>query len=454
MKFLKAHWPLLLCSLLVALAVALRLTLYGNPRLSIANNDTITYVRSSEVNLFSWDAFTAKRLYTTNLIYNLLKNESSYEILVNGSGDTTRRRIQPGFTGVALFQVTLAVAGWGLLALVFAGRIKNPLLKITGVLLILLFAFTPPLADWDSLLTSESLTFSLFALQLSLLILLAFRLHEKPDLTWQNGLLLGAWGLIVFLWTFVRDTNLYILWIDLLLILGLLFLPAFRKQKYILGIAAFLIGLFVLGWASSMQSIRSIWTMREVYQVVILPSPANVQYMQTHAGMPPTDSPEWVAWFDANAKDAYIKFLLAHPGYVATVYFKDALTAFADNTQPYFNANELPGRDVLLQIGDAFHPESPLPFFMDFVLLLVLWLAVLKRGAAGERPWAWLATWIYLVANINLFIVIFGDSYGLIRHALMAVTAFRLFTWMFTIVLADLALTSPTKPNSLQAAPR
>jgi hypothetical protein len=41
---------------------------------------------------------------------------------------------------------------------------------------------------------------------------------------------------------------------------------------------------------------------------------------------------------------------------------------------------------------------------------------------------------------LNLFISIFGDTYALPRHALMAATMFRLFMWLFVIVEIDLAL--------------
>jgi hypothetical protein len=179
--------------------------------------------------------------------------------------------------------------------------------------------------------------------------------------------------------------------------------------------------------------------MGEVYYVVILPNPANVEFMQAR-GMPATGSPEFVDWFKTQAKDAYLEYLVLHPGYVVTVVFRDLLIAFGDTAQPYFNTGNLPWRNVLAPIGDALHPETPSPFFLDVILLLGMWSMALKRKIPGAIPWAWLATWLFLIASLNITVVILGDSFGLTRHALLATTAYRLIVWVFLIVLIDLAL--------------
>ncbi|MFM7195545.1 MAG: hypothetical protein ACKOYP_12310, partial [Bacteroidota bacterium] len=107
----------------------LRVKFYGDPALSIAGNDTITYVEAAQVPLFSAEIMTGRRLLTTNLIYKFFEPENGYEILVNGSVDTTRRVIQPGFDKIVILQLILSLLGWGALAWFVAENLRDPWLK-------------------------------------------------------------------------------------------------------------------------------------------------------------------------------------------------------------------------------------------------------------------------------------------------------------------------------------
>src|SRR5687768_8871463 len=86
-----------LVPLIILIASIFRIGIHGNPALSIATNDTDSYVESSRVPLFSSEMMTGRRLLSTNLIYKILEPKEGYEILVNGSVETRRRQIQPGF---------------------------------------------------------------------------------------------------------------------------------------------------------------------------------------------------------------------------------------------------------------------------------------------------------------------------------------------------------------------
>ncbi|MEN9562912.1 MAG: hypothetical protein RIR73_1156, partial [Chloroflexota bacterium] len=94
---------------------AFRLSVYGDLSLSIAGNDTITFVEGSQVPLFSADMMTGRRLLTTNLIYKIFEPDSGYEILVNGSLETSRRVFQEGFDGIVILQTIVSILGWSAL---------------------------------------------------------------------------------------------------------------------------------------------------------------------------------------------------------------------------------------------------------------------------------------------------------------------------------------------------
>jgi hypothetical protein len=122
---------------IIILASIFRIALYGDPALSIAGNDTSTYIKSAEAPLFSSEMMTGRRLLTTNLLYKVFKPRDGYQILINGSISTTRRGIQPGFTNIVITQLTFSLIGWGLLAFYISENIKHPFMKILSATVII-----------------------------------------------------------------------------------------------------------------------------------------------------------------------------------------------------------------------------------------------------------------------------------------------------------------------------
>ena len=437
---------------ILTLAICIRIKSQGDPRLSIANDDTLSYVSSSEVPLLSWGAFTGRRLFTTNLVYQLLKPDHGYKILVNGSSDTTKRRVQPSFVNVVLLQFFVSIIAWSVLTIAITNRLKNPIPKILGGLIIATFAFVPQIADWDSILTSESLSFSLLALQTGLLIDLAFRFTKDTRPTWPIFTLTTIWLAIVFFWTFLKDAHLYGIIVLAMMIAASLISGKFRKQGFIYMILLALAIFFLLGWSSSKNSARSQIQLTNVYKSDILSDPERVEFMRAY-GMPLPESPVYASWFLASAQNAYFKYLLFHPGYVITNYFEDAPYAFFENVQTYFNTKpQFLLRKALLPIGDILHPENSIPILVDFLILMGILGLLFLFGIPEDMAWGWLATWMFLFANTNMFVNIFGDVNALPRHALIATTLFRLFMWVFPIVLIDLIITFRKKPKAFRWA--
>ena len=73
MKFWLEHKYRIAVIAVILIAAILRIRWYGNPALSIAGNDTQTYVDASHVPLFSSEIMTGRRLLTTNLVYKFLE---------------------------------------------------------------------------------------------------------------------------------------------------------------------------------------------------------------------------------------------------------------------------------------------------------------------------------------------------------------------------------------------
>ncbi len=319
----------------IAIAIVIRLTVYGNPALSIATNDTASYVESSRVPLFSSEMVMGRRLLSTNLIYKVLEPKEGYKILVNGSVETHRRQFQPGFDRIVILQLFLSILGWGFLACTVSEYINNPVMKVLAAGVILLFGLTPQIADWDSILMSESMGFSLFTLQLALMIRIAFKLYRQE---YSNlSIWFFLWAAVFFVWTFLRDTNLFASLITASLIAALLFAARFRKNKQLHSVLLFVSVIFLLGLFTSSKSTRSLVQMINVYKDDRLGSPSAVETLQ-ELGMPAPDSADYPQWFEENASVTLIKFMLIHPGYPLLKIGKDFPLAFTEIKQTYFHA--------------------------------------------------------------------------------------------------------------------
>ena len=155
--------------------------------------------------------------------------------------------------------------------------------------------------------------------------------------------------------------------------------------------------------------------------------------------MPPPNSPGFQAWFEENSTKTIIKFMLVHPGYPATKITKDFPQSFTEIKQTYFKVPwQGPFRDNLMTIGNAVHAENTTPFLMDAILLLgLIYLAIKNKN--NSQPWAWIGLWLFLTAGITLVFVILGDTWGLNRHALFSTMIYRLFMWVFAIIIIDIA---------------
>jgi hypothetical protein len=429
--------------LIILIASVSRVWAYGNPKLSIATNDTLSYVESSRVPLFSSEIMTGRRLLSTNLIYKVFEPKDGYQISVNGSIETHRRRLQHGFDRITILQLVLSMIGWGFLSFVLSEHIKTPLVKYISTAILMAFAFTPQIADWDSILMSESLSFSLFALQLAFLTKLIFLIYD------QSGTKISpyftAWAITFLGWSFLRDTNLFASIITIGITAVFLLSPSRKKDKNVRAILAFTTFILIFGLYTSSQSIRSQIQMTNVYKSDLLGSPAGVETLK-RMGMPEPNSKDYQAWFQENSSKTLIKFMLLHPGYPTIKLLRDFPAAFTDTKQTYFHAPEqYQIREALMGIGNALHPENTTPFLLDLLLLCGLITLAAKNKGTYSRPWAWLGFWLFLTATLMMVSTILGDAWALIRHALLPTMMYRLFMWMFTLIIMDIAISQTSK---------
>lgn len=452
MKFLKNHVTHLVILVIFAVGISMRANWYGDLHLSTANAETDSYINSSRASIFSWDIFAGQRLFTTNLIYKLANDTAQCPIISYGKpgiGEEANREIQPCFDKIALLQNYLSIFGWCFLGWMLARWLKNPFVKIVAATVVITFGFTPQIAEWDSVLSPESLSLSMLAILvgLGLEVILRAATADEPFKTKTDISLLAGFILWYLLWVFVRDVHLYAIPIAVLLTLPLFFFKKFRTAKPLYIALAVLTLFFVVGYASARDSHRATrYPLMNSLDAYIWPYPARVEFFRAY-GMPDKDapsyfdSPNYQAWADDNAPKAYAIFLISHPGFIVTTLWNDIDLLTSDYAQPYFFTDDVENRDVLLVIGEMVNPDSGVVYLLTLILVLTFVAQALTTRNATLSAWAWLAVWFYGIAAGTLFISYFGDTAGLRRHIMPSIEMFRLHLWLFVLPFLDLSLT-------------
>lgn len=437
----RTHWDAALVVIIVLGASWFRLTAYGDIRLSIATLDTDSYMTASVVPLWSWQAFTGERLFGTNLLYQLggAQNCPVQALSVPAVGKEAHRQDQVCFEGVVTIQTALSILGWGLLVFAFALNMTSKLARISAAAILSVFAFVPQIADWDSILNSQSLAFSLLAMSLGFMLLVMRQMRWRSGNAQlpRSGYAFAAASLLTLaLWSFVRDPNVYTVALlgVMLLVLGLLVRP--RQLGAIAGAAAVLL-ICLVGVVSSMASNRWRVPLAGAYEQYVLGSPARLQELE-RIGMPDPSSAAYAGWFDNHAASSYGLLLLRHPRFVLSTVFDNLNYLFSDNNQPYFKTPDVPLRNVALQVGDWVHARST-----SVILVAILsWLAILLAGVKGRSPagltWAWFLGWLLVSALATTALTFFADPAGVERHVLLSLVVLRLLMWMGLLVLIDM----------------
>ena len=446
-RLIRNNYTNFIILLILTTAAFLRANWYGDLRLSIGNAETGGYIDASRAPILSWKIFAGQRLFTTNIIFKMANDPqnciiTAYSEPARGLEDF--RANQPCFDNIALLQNFLAIFGWSFLAWTTSKWMQNPFTKIIAASVVVAFGFTPQIAEWESILSPESLSLSMFAITLGLAQEIALRASTSEN-HFQSKIerfLLAGWLIFFLLWVFVRDVHLYSIPITLVLITLLLIVKKFRNTKS-LAIPITLIILFIffiIGFVSARDSLRATrYPVINALDEFIWPHPQRVAYFKAF-GMPERKSPYYQEWADVNATKAYGIFLLSHPGFIATTLWEYTDELNSDSVQPYFFAPEVKNRSTLLIIGEMFHPQTSAVYLISLLLLLSLVVHAIQLRTPTLLAWAWLAVWFFAVAAVTLLLGFFGDTSGLRRHIMPSVEMFRLFIWVFIMPFLDLSL--------------
>jgi hypothetical protein len=450
---LKNNYLNIITGLIIIAAIFARISLYDNPRLSIAANDSVTYYSAASVPLLSWQTFTGRVVPSYPLFFKIFQPEDGYQKptaishpAAHGVG-TRQKALQPGFDTVVLAQMILSIFAWVAFVVVLSRRITTKILRPLIALLVLVFAFSPAAAEWDALLMTESMSFSFFTLVSALALELIFRIREETTKPGRITIALMVIFLFaVFIWAFIRDSNASSINVSIIILLAVILIPGLRQRiplKWVIAIAAFMIFIVGLYSYTTYYANRFIFSWGNIWNHWISISEPRVKFFLAH-GMPDPWTKEWVV---ESGPKTYMLFLLNHPGFVVTEVMSRLSDAFSENVQPFYFIYPTLYRKMLLAVNDIFHPLSSAAFFFPLLGLILTAISTFSKKTQIETklPWLIFVFWLVGMVYCQFFASFFGDSAGLIRHTLGAVLFMRMMVWLMPIILVEIAMQHKTE---------
>lgn len=405
--------------------------------------DTFVYIRVAEYGLNEHGFWFGERPFTIPLVYKAL-------------GLTSETRLNPDQVHrVTQFQLSFAIAAWGLLAASVGWATSTNWHRATALVLVLAFASTLDIAQWDRILLSESISTSLFALLIAGWItgvrLWGFT-RRPPRSIWLIVYLAGM-TVVTVLFSFTRDANAYLLGTGSILLAVTTITRRVWRER-LRSIAVFLSLVMALTFVFQDRTIvlgqRWLGPFLNVFSARILPVDKFVRFFEER-GLPADaitqemylgrsvllsqlnenqEGRRLKDWIELNGRSAYIQFLISRPVQTLGKPLLRALSMVSPDSSEY----RLPQRPdpVWAQaISGVFFPRS-----MEILALLVIVSVValvLAPQRHGAEPLLFAAIGLLVLAYPLALLVWHGDAIELERHSYQLALQVRLAAWLLFI---------------------
>ena len=360
------------------------------------------------------------------------------------------------FDVLPVFQLLFSLLAWGLLAYALARLLKSFWLRLFSFLFVLFFSTGLVVVPWDAVIMTESLNFSFFAL------ILAFWLLQIHNKSWK---LLLPLMVLSFLWSFLRETNVWLISLTggAVFLLGLLLRD---KKKLIFG--AVLISTFFINYASvsypSGMNQRWVYPFLNVVGKKILRSQPRLTWFEQQ-GMPVTpelmsmkgefgrakdryfytapELEEFREWVITEGRREYMVYLLVHREYFLVRPFIDVSYLDTNQSTDSFQPS---GFDLLIPpaLYNYIYPEVPAKILL-WVGLIIGFIDLGMLIYRKEEIWLILLITLLLFIPHNI-ITWHGDTMSLSRHTLLATVQLRLSIWFSIFFILNAFLPATKTP--------
>ena len=455
------NWDKYLEGIILVVFIIYRLTAYGVWSDSVSTMDTQSYLNTANLSVMTPEFWTAIRSPTYPILLKILAPVENYQVThISIPYEHAEGALldQPGFDRVVIFQMWFAIVSWGIFVLTLFRHINNSWVRLLLSICILFFAFSPQISDWDSIIMTESLAFSLFVLICSVIVELTFDLLSKNSNKIKFWILIGSLVLLSLIWVLLRDTNVYFLVFTVLFLLigiGSRFIVRKDLRLPIFIGCAFLIGIFIFQQYTFRNSDR--WLVPFYNNVTwnIFPYPSRVDFFKEY-GMPtnpellslrgsaPIEGGEgqadFIEWSKKNGLTVYSRFLLDHPIWAIRSVWENLDSFFAINLQPYFFEGVYERPNWMIPIANLLHPLSSIPVLLNGLFVLVIMIYAIKSKSVNAIAWAWILIWFYGISMMLMALGYLGEMRSTIRHVLGGVVPLRLMIWILFALVSDLLL--------------
>jgi hypothetical protein len=377
--------------------------------------DTPTYEAVARHAVWDWGFWTGGRGFVIPLAYKL----------VHGTEPRT------------IMQLVVSTISWLVLASAVARAVRDRRLRYVAFAAVLVFSLTTEVILWETLLLSESLTFSIHAL-----LLAAWReLVQRPNWRWTATVLA-----LSLLWAFARDTDSYVVLFVGVLVAVTAWRPGYRKLKLVL--VAGCVAIFLLDYGSATVGKRWLQPMDDIVAHRVVPVPSLQSYFVAH-GLDLHGNWPLSPWMTDRSRNVYAGYLITHPFYTLAAPFhgrQAALYSTARNVESVLDPTIAPYND------NASHRFMPLPRILEHVffprgvaVILVLAALVLLLGGVvwrfiGFEP-VWLVPLAIFATTYPHLVVVWHESgVEVDRHAFGAALLLRLAVLLLGLFAVDVAL--------------
>ncbi len=438
----------LLPILFVLIFIYGRIVCYGPMNDSVAVQDTESYFAAAKRNPFSLEFFEQQRSPSYPFLIKISNPTLEHELTQLSEpyfGTESRLAVQPGTETLVRNQTVISILCWSAAALLIASSFNGWFAKALSAFLVLGCGFVPQIADWDSILSSESLSISLFILMIGLLFKVIPDGKGDRLVTW-----LAAAGLFVvsFFWIFTRDTNAYFIAVEalVLIVTGIIYWVRRKGQRVSAILNGFLlVGIFFFHQGTFRVSERWLLPLLNNMTENVFPYETRVQFF-TDREMPTegdvlslTGSAEYnniyenekfIHWARRFGLQTYQRFLLSMPLWSVLQVYNNLDSFFEENRQPFFYGSNQQRPHWAEKPGNLMHPLSAAVILIDFLLLILVAVKAVKSGDAADIRSFWTLLILFLGGGLMMSIAYLGEVRSIWRHVFGGVLALRLMLWL------------------------
>jgi hypothetical protein len=345
----------------------------------------------------------------------------------------------------------ISVAAWLLLAAAVARYVRLPRVRLSAFALVLLFSMAGQIVLWDSLLLSESLAVSTFALVVAAWLSLA----RAPSWKWV-WLVLAA----TLLWVAMRDTNA---WAAVLAMPAVaVWIVRSRRRALPVAVLAGTLAIAAASMALASHARRDELPVLHVLGHRVIEEPGGLAHMHEH-GMP-----DWQAirkkrpineldgmygrisgagpcsvqcrlfgdWLQKKGRSTYLSYLVSHPVYSIGEPIKQIHSWIASDFKS--------GRNYTWQRIALPDPLNAL-LWPKHATQIVFWLVLIAVGAVlvavrRRPPWLWAMPVTLLVTALPHGMLTWLGDENPGRHGLTAAVQARLGLIIVGVLVVDAAL--------------